>query len=61
MPLKRKKTKSRIIGMDSNIDIQKFAEKLVKAGREGVAWEQKKLEWIREEQAKKAKAKSETA
>jgi hypothetical protein len=47
--------------MDPNIDIQKFAEKLVKAGREGVAWELKKLEWIREEKAKKAKAKSEAA
>jgi len=28
--------------MDPQVDIQKFAEKLVKAGREGVAWEQKK-------------------
>jgi hypothetical protein len=47
--------------MDAQIDIQKFAEKLVKAGREGVAWEQKKLEWIREEKAKKGKSTSEAA
>jgi hypothetical protein len=40
--------------MDSQVDIQKFAEKLVKAGREGVAWERKKLEWILEQQRKKA-------
>ncbi|HEY4357671.1 MAG TPA: hypothetical protein VGN16_18100 [Acidobacteriaceae bacterium] len=32
--------------MDPNADIRKFAEFLVKAGREGVAWERKKLEWI---------------
>jgi hypothetical protein len=35
--------------MDAKTDIQKFAEKLVKAGREGVAWERKKLEWIVEQ------------
>jgi hypothetical protein len=35
--------------MDTGFDIQKFAEKLVKAGREGVAWENKKLEWILEQ------------
>ncbi|MBB5061732.1 hypothetical protein [Granulicella mallensis] len=38
--------------MDPDVDIQKFAEKLVKAGREGVAWERKKLEWILEEKEK---------
>ena len=43
--------------MDPEVDIQKFAEKLVKAGREGVAWERKKLEWILE-QKKKAEDKS---
>jgi hypothetical protein len=48
--------KNRIIGMDSNTDIQKFAEKLVKAGREAVALEQKKLEWLREEQITKVKS-----
>jgi hypothetical protein len=40
--------------MESTVDIQKFAEKLVKAGREGVAWERKKLEWILEEKKKAA-------
>lgn len=40
--------------MDPQVDIQKFAEKLVKAGREGVAWEQKKLEWILEQKKKEA-------
>jgi hypothetical protein len=34
--------------MDPHVDIQKFAEKLVKGGREGVAWERKKLEWVLE-------------
>jgi hypothetical protein len=38
--------------MDTSVDIKKFAEKLVKAGREGVAWERKKLEWILEEKKK---------
>ncbi len=42
-------------------DIQKFAESLVKAGREGVKWERRKLEWIREEKAKQATAESEAA
>jgi hypothetical protein len=41
-------------------DIKKFAESLVKAGREGVKWERKKLEWIIEEE-KRNKAKSEAA
>ncbi len=40
--------------MEATVDVKKFAEKLVKAGREGVAWERKKLEWILEEQKKKA-------
>lgn len=42
-------------------DIQKFAESLVKAGREGVKWERRKLEWIREEKANQADAKSDAA
>jgi hypothetical protein len=42
-------------------DIQKFAESLVKAGREGVKWERKKLEWIREEKTKQGKTKGEAA
>jgi hypothetical protein len=44
-----------------NFDIRKFAESLVKAGREGVKWERKKLEWILEEEKKQAKAKSDAA
>jgi hypothetical protein len=35
--------------IDPEVDIQKFAEKPVKAGREGVAWERKKLEWVLEQ------------
>jgi hypothetical protein len=47
--------------MDTHIDvekfdIQKFAESLVKAGREGVKWERKKLEWILEEEKKRNKS-----
>ncbi len=38
------------------IDIEKFAEKLVRAGPEEVAWEQRKLAWIREERAKEEKS-----
>jgi hypothetical protein len=37
-------------------DIKKFAESLVKDCQEGVKWERRKLEWIREERAKEAKA-----
>jgi hypothetical protein len=44
-----------------DFDIQKFAESLVKAGREGVKWERKKLEWIREEKSKQSKTKSDAA
>lgn len=36
--------------MSRRFDIQKFAENLVKAGREGVKWERKNLEWILEEE-----------
>lgn len=46
--------------MESSVDLKKFAEKLVKAGREGVAWERKKLELILEEK-KKADKKSNAA
>jgi hypothetical protein len=51
-----------LIGSEK-FDIQKFAESLVKAGREGVKWERKKLEWIleEEEEKKKDKTKSEVA
>jgi len=35
-------------------DIKKFAESLVRSGREGVKWERRKLEWIREEKQKQA-------
>jgi hypothetical protein len=52
--------------MDTRIDtekfdIQKFAESLVRAGREGIKWERKKLEWIREERSKQSNAKSDAA
>ena len=52
--------------MDTQIDVEKFdikkfAESLVKAGREGVKWERRKLEWILEEEKKHDKAKSEAA
>jgi exonuclease VII small subunit len=41
---------------------KRFAEKLAKDCQEGVKWEQRKLEWIREERAKQQKsAKSEAA
>jgi hypothetical protein len=42
-------------------DVQKFAESLVKAGREAVKWERKKLEWILEEEKKQSKAKNDAA
>ncbi len=42
-------------------DIKKFAENLAKAGREGVKWENRKLEWIRQEKAKQALTKSQVA
>jgi hypothetical protein len=38
-------------------DIKKFAESLVKAGREGVKWERRKLDWVREEKAKQNQGK----
>lgn len=38
--------------MDPNVDIQKFAEKLARAGREAVKWEHRKLQWILEEREK---------
>ena len=44
--------------MDPQVDIQKFAEKLVKAGREGVAWERQKLEWILEHKKKAAETRN---
>ena len=44
-----------------NFNIQKFAESLVKAGREGVKWERRKLEWILDEEKKQEQAKSDAA
>ncbi len=35
-----------------DFDVKRYAEKLVRAGREGVKWEIRKLEWIREEKRK---------
>jgi hypothetical protein len=49
-----------LIGSEK-FDIQKFAESLVKDGREGVKWERRKLEWIREEKAKQEKSTGEAA
>ncbi len=49
-----------LIGSDK-FDIQKFAESLAKDGSEGVKWERKKLEWIREEKAKQGKVKEDAA
>ena len=34
-------------------DIQRFAEKLARAGSEAVKWEQRKLLWILEEEREK--------
>ena len=42
-------------------DIKKFAESLVKAGRESVEWERRKLEWLLEEEKKQDKTKSDAA
>ena len=42
-------------GIDlETFDIKKFAESLVRDCQEGVKWEHRKLEWIREEKAKSA-------
>ena len=42
-------------------DVQRFAETRVKLCREGVKWEIRKLEWIREERAKQEQHKSDQA
>lgn len=34
-----------------DFDIERFAEKLARVGREAVLWERRKLQWILEEQA----------
>ena len=62
----RRGTRSKLSGMDSHIDletfdIKKFAESLVRDGREGVKWERKKLEWILEEAAKREKSEAHAA
>jgi len=49
-----------LIGSEK-FNIQKFAESLVRAGREGVKWERRKLDWILEEEKRQEKAKSEAA
>jgi len=49
-------------GIDlETFDIKKFAESLVRDCQEGVKWERRKLEWILEEEKKKAEGKSEAA
>ena len=42
-------------------DIEKFANSLVKAGREAVEWERRKLDWILEEKKTKQESTSEVA
>jgi len=42
--------------MSPQRDLQKFADKLAKAGREGVAWERKKLELILVKEKQDSKA-----
>jgi hypothetical protein len=42
-------------------DIEKFAQSLVRDCQEGVKWERRKLQWIREEKAKLAEGKGEGA
>ena len=44
-----------------NFNIEKFAESLAKAGREGVKWERRKLEWILEEENKQEQVKTDAA
>ena len=61
-----KSRKSKLCRMDSHIDletfdIQKFAESLVRDGREGIKWERKKLEWILEEEAKQKRDQAQAA
>jgi hypothetical protein len=49
-------------GIDlETFDIKKFAQSLVRGCQEGVKWERRKLEWILEEEKKKAEGKSEAA
>ena len=38
--------------MNPNVDLEKFAQKLARVGREAVKWEHRKLQWILEERAK---------
>lgn len=61
-----KSRKSKLRRMDSHIDletfdIQKFAESLVRDGREGIKWERKKLEWILEEETKQKRDQAQAA
>ena len=49
-------------GIDlENFDIEKFARSIESDCREGVKWERRKLEWVREERAKRVKADGEAA
>ena len=45
----------------TTFDIKRFAESLVKDCQEGVKWEQRKLEWIIEEEKKQTEAKGQAA
>ncbi len=62
----RVRTRSRLLVTDTligfeNFNIKKFAESLAKAGRKGVKWERRKLEWILEEEKKQEQANSDAA
>ena len=49
-------------GIDlETFDIERFARSIEKDCQEGVKWERRKLEWIREERAKEAKVNGEVA
>ena len=49
------------LGDLKEVNIKRFAENLAKAAQQGVRWEQRKLELIRQEKKNQDKAKSESA
>jgi hypothetical protein len=49
-------------GIDlETFDIERFARSIEKDCQEGVKWERRKLEWVREERTKEAKVNGEAA
>jgi len=49
-------------GIDlETFDIERFARSIEKDCQEGVRWERRKLEWVREERAKEGKVNGEAA